>query len=137
MPLPGYNASVTTFETQLRHVFARYPQIGLAVLFGSQATGEAGRHSDIDLGLLGDGPIPADLALDLMETIGNKFGRPVDIVDLYDAAEPVLGQVLKGRRLIGDNATFAKLLTRHLLNTADFLPLQQRILADRRAAWIN
>ncbi|MCB1675093.1 MAG: nucleotidyltransferase domain-containing protein [Halioglobus sp.] len=133
----GYNAGVNALETQLARLLARYPQIRLAVLFGSQATGQAGPGSDIDLGLLGNDPIPADLELELVEAIGKQCGRPVDIVDLHDAAEPVLGQVLKGRRLFGDNPAFARLLTRHLLNTADFLPLQQRILAERRAAWIN
>ena len=33
--------------------------------------------------------------------------------------------------------SYAAMLTRHLLNTADFVPLQQRILAERREAWIN
>jgi len=56
---------------------------------------------------------------------------------VYHAPEPILGQVFKGKKLLGDNPTYAALLTRHLLNTADFLPLQQRILAERRAAWIN
>jgi hypothetical protein len=61
----------------------------------------------------------------------------VDIVDLYHAEEPILGQVFKGTRLLGDDATYARLLTRHLLNTADFVPLRQRILAERRNAWIK
>ena len=47
---------------------------------------------------------------------GVRFGRPVDIVDLYYAAEPILGQVFKGRRLLGDDATYANLLTKHLIN---------------------
>jgi hypothetical protein len=29
------------------------------------------------------------------------------------------------------------LLSRHLLNTADFLPLRERILNERRTAWIG
>jgi len=40
-------------------------------------------------------------------------------------------------RLLGDDATYAGLLTKHLINTADFVPLQQRILAERRSAWIE
>ncbi len=75
--------------------------------------------------------------MELIEAIGAEFGRAVDIVDLYDAAEPILGQVLKGKRLLGDNQTYTRLLTKHLINVADFVPLQQRILAERRAAWIN
>ena len=128
---------MNTIEKQLAQLLARYPQLRLAMLFGSLATGRARPDSDIDLGVLADEPIPAVLKLKLIEAIGVKFGRPVDIVDLYDAPEPVLGQVFKGKRLLGDNPTYARLLTRHLVNTADFAPLQQRILAGRRAAWIN
>jgi len=116
---------------------SRYPQFELAILFGSQAKGDTTAESDIDLALLSDIPISSSLKLELIEQIGVRFGRPVDIVDLYYAAEPILGQVFKGRRLLGDDATYANLLTKHLINTADFVPLQQRILTERRSAWIK
>ena len=116
---------------------SQYPQFELAILFGSQATGDATGESDIDLALLSGTPISSSLKLELVELIGARFGLPVDIVDLYFAAEPILGQVFKGKRLLGDDATYARLLTKHLINTADFVPLQQRILAERRDAWIK
>ena len=126
-----------TLEEQLADFLSGYPQFKLAILFGSQATGGATGESDIDLALLSDAPISSSMKLQLVEQIGARFGRPVDIVDLFFAAEPVLGQVFKGKRLLGDNATYARLLTRHLINTADFVPLQQRILTERRNAWIK
>ena len=106
-------------------------------MFGSQARGDATGRSDIDLALLSDAPISSSLKLELIELIGSRCGRPVDIVDLHYAAEPILGQVFKGKRLLGDDATYASLLTKHLINTADFVPLQQRILTERRNAWIK
>ena len=72
-----------------------------------------------------------------MTAIGSALGRPVDIVDLHDAGEPILGQVFKGERILGLDSVYASLLSRHLLNTADFLPLRQRILKERREAWIG
>lgn len=123
--------------SQLTVLLSRYPAIKLAVLFGSMVTGNARPDSDIDLGLLAEAPLTTDFKLQLIEIIGAEFGRPVDIIDLYYAAEPILGQVFKGIKLYGDNTTYAKLLTRHLLNTADFLPLHQRILTERRNKWIN
>ena len=124
-------------EKKLTQFLSGYPQFKLAILFGSQARGDFTRESDIDLALLSDVPISSSLKLELVEMIGARFGHPVDIVDLYFAAEPILGQVFKGNRLLGDDATYARLLTKHLINTADFAPLQQRILDERRNAWIK
>ena len=121
----------------LTALLSHYPQIKLAILFGSQATGNARPDSDIDLGLLAQAPLSADFKLQLIQTIGAEFGRPVDIVDLYYVPEPITGQVFKGMRLVGSDTTYAELLTRHLLNVADFLPLHQRILTERRNRWIN
>jgi len=128
---------MSSLEQQLTRFLSRYPQFTLGILFGSQATETANKESDIDLALLSDTPISSSLKLELVEQIGAKFGRPVDIIDLFFAAEPVLGQVFKGKRLLGDDATYASLLTRHLINNADFVPLQQRILTERRDAWIK
>lgn len=128
---------MSSIETKLKDFLHQFPQLKLAIVFGSVASGDATPNSDIDLALLADGPIKSELKLELMETLGEKFGRPVDIIDLHFGAEPILGQVLKGTRLFGDNASYANLMTKHLLNTADFVPLQQRILSERLDAWIN
>lgn len=124
-------------HNQLAALLSQYPHIKLALLFGSQATGKARPDSDIDLGILAQEPLSAEFKLRLMQTIGAEFGRPVDIVDLYHVPEPITGQAFKGIRLIGDDTTHANLLTRHLLNVADFLPLHQRILTERRNRWIK
>ena len=124
-----------TIDDQLIRVLNRHPGIRLAILFGSHARGHAGSDSDIDLALLAESPLSGTTIRELVEAISSKFGCPVDVVDLYHAPQPILGQVFKGRRLLGDNRTYAELLTRHLIDSADFLPLRQRILAERQAAW--
>ena len=124
-------------HSRLTALLSQYPEIKLAILFGSQATGNARPDSDIDLGILTQAPLTADFKLQLIQTIGAEFGRPVDIVDLYHVPEPITGQVFKGIRLTGGDTAYAGLLTRHLLNVADFLPLHQRILTERRNRWIN
>ena len=123
--------------SRLAALLSQYPQIKLTILFGSLAAGNARPDSDIDLGILAQTPLSADFKLQLIQTLGAEFGRPVDIVDLYHVPEPITGQVFKGVRLIGDDTTYANLLTRHLLNVADFLPLHQRILTERRIQWIK
>lgn len=126
-----------SLEQQLTKILARHSDLRLAILFGSQATGQATHASDVDVGVLATCPLAAERRLALMEEIALECGRPVDIVDLQTAGEPVVGEVLKGKRLLGSDESYAQLLTRHLLDAADFLPLQRRILAERRDAWIN
>ncbi len=128
---------MTTLDQILARFLSRFPQLKLAILFGSQASGDANGNSDIDLALLSNAPLSRNLKMELIEQIGTKFGRPVDIVDLFYAAEPVLGEDFKGKRLLGNDTTYAELLTRRLINTADFVPLQQRIRTERREAWIR
>ena len=126
---------MSTLDQQLTTVFSAFPEIRLAILFGSRATGNHRTDSDIDLGLLADAPLSADLKSRIIEAVAAEIGCPVDIVDLFHGPEPVLGAVLKGRRLFGDAATYARLLNMHVFNVADFLPIRQRVLAERRAEW--
>jgi len=52
--------------------------------------------------------------------------------------EPLLGQILThGHRVLGSADAHGRLLSRHLLDAADFLPYAQRIVDERRRAWIG
>ncbi len=91
-------------DDQLRGVLSRFPVVQLAILFGSVASGRARPDSDLDLGIVCARPISVDEKIAIIEALAEKFGRPVDLVDLYPAPEPLLGQVLRhGRRIIGSD----------------------------------
>ena len=122
---------------RLTSALSRYERLRLAILFGSLARGGARRDSDIDIAVLVEGGLDAELRISLLETITACTGRPVDLVDLDRIGEPLLGEVLRGRRLLGDDVTWGSLLSRHLIDAADFQPLQTRLLADRRRAWFH
>ena len=129
----------SSLAQQLTALLSRYPLIKLAILFGSQADPTRKKHfgSDIDLAIMTTEPVSSHFKMELMQTISAELDHPVDIVVINDAPEPILGEVLKGQRLLGDHNTYAQLLTRHLLNVADFLPLRQRILKERRDRWMQ
>ena len=122
-------------DTAIIEVLNRFPQVHLAILFGSCASGNATAASDVDLAVQADRPLDADLKIRLIEEVAEQLGRPVDLIDLRTAGEPLLGEVLKGRRLLGSDTRLAGLLTRHLLDAADFLPYRERILSERRKQW--
>ena len=128
---------MSSVKHQLHALLSRYPEIQLAIVFGSLAMGTQRTDSDLDLALLTTSPMSSAFKLELEALIGSEIGRPADIIDLHTAGEPLQGQVFKGERILGEDAVYASLLSRHLMNTADFLPLRERILNERRAAWIG
>ena len=126
------------FIDPLRAVLARHPQVNFAMLFGSLARGTARPDSDLDLAVGAGRPLHADEIIALISDLATATGRPVDLIDLADAGEPLLGQILAhGVRVLGDSIRHGALLSRHLTDVADFVPLQQRILDARRQRWIG
>ena len=122
----------------IRQVLESQVDLLLALVFGSVATGQAGADSDVDIAVLADHPLLAAERTPLIEEIALATGRPVDLVDLRNAGEPLLGEILQsGSRLLGSDEEYARLVSRHLVDAADFLPYRDRILEKRRIAWIG
>lgn len=125
-------------DQRIKQVLGKHPHILLAVLFGSLARNAAGVDSDLDLAVSADRPLDANEKMQLIMDLAEAVGRPVDLVDLLTVGEPLLGQILTGgRRLWGDDARYAALLSQHLFDQADFMPYRTRILRERRQAWIG
>ena len=125
-------------DDQLREALSSFQQITLAILFGSVASGKANAQSDLDLAVIAAKPLQAPEKIQIIEALALLTGRPIDLVDVHAAPEPLLGQVFKhGRRILGTDTAYAQLLYRHLIQQADFVPLQNRILSERRMAWIG
>ncbi len=114
------------------------PGVGLAILFGSLADGEGRAGSDLDLALDAGRRLTASEKMALISELAGRTGRPVDLVDIQAIGEPLLGQILRhGKRILGSDTHYANLIRRHLFDQADFLPYRNRILAERRQAWIG
>ena len=74
----------------------------------------------------------------IISALAMATGRPIDLIDLRKVGEPLLGQILKyGRRIVGSDVVHAQYMTRHIMDVEDFVPLQERILRERRQAWIG
>lgn len=111
--------------------------VGLA--FGSMVNGTATPESDLDVGVLCVRPLSADKRRALIHDLGQCLGRPVDLVDLRTAGVPVRRQALRHGVLLlcRDRRAYDGLISRLLVDTEDFLPYRQRILKERRDAWIR
>lgn len=126
-------------HADLQEVLARFPMLELALLFGSVAQGRARMDSDLDIAVsAGHRALTAEERRALIEALAERTGRPVDLIDLQTVGEPLLGQILRhGQRLLGSDGAYARLLSHHLFEQADFMPYRTRVLAERRAAWIG
>jgi len=126
-----------SIDDQLQTVFSAHPQIRIVFVFGSMASGGATPDSDLDIAVAADGPLSSETKAQLIDQIARIVNRPIDLVDLQTAGEPVRTQVLtKGRLVVcTDRRLYAELIKRMVFDHADFVPYRTRILAERRNAW--
>lgn len=125
-------------DSQLRDVLSHFPNILQALVFGSVAQGQQRADSDLDIAVAAHQALTVNEKIDLIASLAAQTGRPIDLIDLKIVAEPLLGQIVRhGRRLLGSDEAFGQLISQHLLEQADFMPYRNRILAERRAAWIG
>lgn len=112
--------------------------IAFATVFGSVADGTEQPASDVDVGVLADAPLVPARRRALVEMLAEVTGRPVDLIDLREAGPVLLMRALRGQRLVGRGGRAnAELLSRAWADTADFLPVRERLLRQRRRAWIG
>ena len=125
-------------DAQLREVLARFANVTSAVLFGSAAEGRQRTDSDLDIAVAADHPLTVAEKIAIIQALAEKTGRPIDLIDLATVTEPLLGQIVQhGRRLLGSDQVFGNLISRHLVEQADFMPIRGRVLNERRMVWIG
>ena len=136
--MPSSNSPLRSVDTLLQGVLAQFPTLVLALVFGSAAKGCERADSDLDIAVAADKPLTAIEKMDIISALAQHTGRPVDLIDLSGVAEPLLGQIVRhGRRLLGSDGAYGNLISKHLFEQADFMPYRNRVLAERRAAWIG
>ncbi|QFY88703.1 nucleotidyltransferase domain-containing protein [Magnetovirga frankeli] len=135
---PQPNEEPQASDASLRKVLEKFPEITLAMLFGSVAQGTATASSDLDIAVAARHHLSAEQKMALITALADHTGRPIDLIDLNSIGQPLLSQiVMHGRRVLGSAAAHGELISRHLVEMADFMPLLNRILKERREAWIG
>lgn len=122
----------------IQNVLDKHSNIELAYVFGSIAKGTATPTSDLDIAIQTVTPLNTHEKIMYIEEFAAATGRAIDLIDLRNAGEPLLGEILRdGIRLKGSNSAHAQTVSRHLFDSADFLPYVRRMLAERRQRWMN
>lgn len=122
----------------LRTLLAEREGIALAYLFGSQARGDAGPASDLDLAVLVDAP-SAEFRYRLAYVVGEVLGEArVDVVLLNSAPVELIYAIISEGVLVyqRDLASRVEFEARALARYGDYLPVLRRqredILGGRR-----
>ena len=115
---------------------ASFGSINIAIIFGSVAKNQATAQSDLDTAINSLTPLSVEDIIDNINALALATGRPIDLVDLREVGEPLLGQIVQhGQWLIGTPTQKGALLSKHLIDAADFGPYRARILAERQREW--
>lgn len=105
----------------------------IAIVFGSVASGSAGRGSDIDIAVQARQPLDHQALQNLSDQIALASGRPVDVVDLATADGCLLRQILRHGKVIFTKrpGILGTLAERLLVWQEDFEPLLDDMLSTR------
>ncbi len=125
-------------KNKLQEVFHRYQSVTLAVIFGSIATGTHTADSDLDIAVKARYPgLNDEEKKNLIGDLAAACARPIDLVDIDTAGYPIVQQALRGVLIVGTQTEYAQELCRSLVEQEDFGYLHERVLKERREAWIN
>ncbi|MGQ0652585.1 MAG: type VII toxin-antitoxin system MntA family adenylyltransferase antitoxin [Betaproteobacteria bacterium] len=129
-------------EEKLRRALEPRAEILEAYLFGSQATGRAQAHSDIDVAVYIDRTraqagrygYSADVVAELVDAL---HASDIDVVVLNEADPVLYHRVLRdGRRLFSRDLRATTTREGYALSRyCDHLPLVRKIEAARRTGW--
>ena len=64
---------MTEFDRKLARILRQFDQIELAILFGSQASGDVHPESDIDIAVFAGEPLPGRLKLELIDAVASEL----------------------------------------------------------------
>jgi len=113
--------------------------IQLAWIFGSVANQSADFESDLDVAVVISGQLTSARKMQLIDGLADCCGRPVDLIDLSQASPTLMKQVMTTGKVTvkKDTSLMAEYLKKLWFDQADWQPYRERILQERREAWIG
>lgn len=109
----------------------RLPELLAVYAFGSQATGEAGAKSDLDLAVLSAGPVESLVLWPLSGELADIVAIPVDLLDLRAASTVMQYRILTTGQRIWSRDSRAALFESFILSEKTALDTARAaLLAD-------
>ena len=115
-------------EALLIKALEEFPEVELAVTFGSTARGQATRGSDVDIGVqLKDKPLEVLSRMEVL--LGRAVGREVDVVSLDESPPLLRFEIARDGKLLVERRphAWADFRARAMVDWWDWAPLARRI----------
>ena len=110
----------------------------VVLVYGSTAKGEMRAHSDVDIAVAGNGPLPLDMLAMYQQGLEARLDRGVDLIDLNRVEGLILHRAVTGGiKIKTDQAMFARLHIKALGFYEDYLPLLRRMRKGKIERFIN
>jgi predicted nucleotidyltransferase len=131
--------ALEALKHRLRQALEAFPEIRLAILFGSAVEGRLKPDSDLDIAVAAECELPVEDRLVIQDRLASTAGREIDLLDLQAVSGAILQQALSRSQLliIKDHTLYGNLISRMLFNQADMMPLTRRILDERRRRFLQ
>jgi len=132
------NDQIAAMIRSINESLSLFPDISIAVLFGSAVTNRMRADSDVDIAIAGESALSWDRIQEIRIAIGKVLRREIDIVDLQTSKGLIFYEALtKGTIVFSRNRRLmAKMMTEAVYFGEDFLPLMKRALENKARKFI-
>jgi uncharacterized protein len=118
---------------------AKFPNILIALIYGSFGTDRETPQSDVDIAVAAAKPLKPEEKIALMTALSELTLRSIDLIDLRTASGTVLKEALVNGRIIlnGNPDSFATLVSRMIFDEADFHATRRCLAEEARKRVFN
>ena len=111
-------------------ILQTFPDVQVAIVFGSSITGKNRLGSDVDIAVLADGPLSFERRLIMVESLEKVLHQEVDLVDVYSLHGPLLHEIFARGRIVLKKSpqALAGLLKRLWYDREDMAPLTRYVM---------
>lgn len=123
---------------KVEKVLTEFPEIFFCSVFGSYAHGNPGVSSDVDIAFAADS-MDAEKFLEFKKILTINLDKDIDLIDLNRCSGLVLKEALCSGVIVLNRkpSSYAELIKKMIYNQSDMMPYYNRILKERREAFLH
>lgn len=123
---------------KLKEFSNQHQSLLIVGIFGSWASGASHAKSDLDIVVSKQTPLEIVEKTDLLSKLSLIIGLEIDLVDLSTAHGILFNEIVQNVIWIKkDPVLFGQLLSKHIINEADFKIYRDRIMVEKQKRFLK